>query len=82
VNRPEYISQHVRQVQRARHDGVNVVSYLCWSITSNREWGLRFGSGSDFGLYHIELDSDPELKRVSTPAGAAYRKIIENRGEK
>ncbi|OLE57012.1 MAG: ABC transporter substrate-binding protein, partial [Cyanobacteria bacterium 13_1_40CM_2_61_4] len=59
VDRASYISQHVRQVQRAYHDGVKVVAYICWSITSNREWGLKFSPSSDFGLYHIELDTDP-----------------------
>lgn len=81
VDRAKYISQHVRQVQRARRDGVKVAAYIYWSITSNREWGLKFNPGSDFGLYHIELDTDPELKRVATAAVEMYRKIIEKRGE-
>ena len=76
LTRAAYISQHVQQVQRARRDGVNVVGYLCWSITSNREWGLKFGPGSNFGLYHIELDTDPELKRVPTAALGTYQRII------
>ncbi len=80
VERAKYISQHVQEVQRARRDGVNVIGYICWSITSNREWGLKFGPGSNFGLYHIELDTDPELKRVPTAAVGAYQKIIERRG--
>jgi beta-glucosidase/6-phospho-beta-glucosidase/beta-galactosidase/ABC-type amino acid transport substrate-binding protein len=77
VERAKYISRHMQEVQRARRDGVNVVAYICWSITSNREWGLKFGPGSNFGLYHIELDTDPELKRVPTAAVGTYRKIIE-----
>ncbi len=80
VARASYISQHARQVQRASHEGVKVVAYICWSITSNREWGLKFSPGSDFGLYHIELDTDPALKRVPTPAAATYQKLIEKRG--
>jgi beta-glucosidase/6-phospho-beta-glucosidase/beta-galactosidase/ABC-type amino acid transport substrate-binding protein len=80
VDRVSYIRRHIREVQRARRDGANVLAYICWSITSNREWGLPFGKGSDFGLYHVELDSDPELKRVPTAAAEAYRAIIRNRG--
>ena len=79
VDRVSYIRRHILEVQRARRDGVNVIAYICWSITSNREWGLKFDKGSDFGLYHIELDSDPELKRVPTAAVEAYREIISNR---
>jgi beta-glucosidase/6-phospho-beta-glucosidase/beta-galactosidase/ABC-type amino acid transport substrate-binding protein len=78
IERARYINEHIRQVQRAHRDGVKVAAYTCWSITSNREWGLRFGPASNFGLYHIELDTDPELKRVPSAAVAAYRKIIQD----
>ncbi len=80
VDRATYIRQHVREVQRACRDGVPVGAYICWSITSNREWGLKFDKSSDFGLYHVELDSDAELKRVPTEAVQVYREIIAKRG--
>jgi beta-glucosidase/6-phospho-beta-glucosidase/beta-galactosidase/ABC-type amino acid transport substrate-binding protein len=80
VDRATYIRQHIEQVLRAVRDGVNVVGYICWSITSNREWGYPFDKSSDFGLYHIELDKDPDLKRVPTPSMAAYKEIIAQRG--
>jgi beta-glucosidase/6-phospho-beta-glucosidase/beta-galactosidase len=80
VDRVDYIRRHIREIQRGRRDGANVVAYVCWSITSNREWGLPFGPGSDFGLYHVDLDSDPALKRVPTAAVEAYREIIRKRG--
>lgn len=76
VTRPDYITRHVLEVQRAVAQGVPVVAYLCWSITSNREWGLQFDNNSDFGLFHIDLDSDPNLTRVATPASARYAQII------
>ncbi|MFN6572645.1 family 1 glycosylhydrolase [Dendronalium sp. ChiSLP03b] len=80
VTRVDYLRQHVQQVQRARQDGVNVVGYVSWCITSNREWGLKFGPDSDFGLYHVDLDTDPELKRQPTLAVAAYREVINKGG--
>jgi ABC-type amino acid transport substrate-binding protein len=80
MNRATYIRQHLQQVQRARHDGIKVAGYVCWSITSNREWGLKFAPSSDFGLYHIELDKDPDLNRIPTEAVAAYQEMIKNRG--
>ncbi len=79
VARADYIARHILQVQRAVADGVPVVAYLCWSITSNREWGLRFDGNSDFGLYHIELDTDPDLIRLPTPASERYAQIIASR---
>jgi beta-glucosidase/6-phospho-beta-glucosidase/beta-galactosidase/ABC-type amino acid transport substrate-binding protein len=80
VKREEYIRQHIQQVQRARQDGVNVVGYVSWCITSNREWGLKFGPDSDFGLYHVQLDHDPELKRQPSAAATVYRDIIKKGG--
>jgi hypothetical protein len=79
VTRADYIARHLRQVQRAIANGIPVEAYLCWSITSNREWGLVFDNNSDFGLYHIELDTDPNLTRHPTPASGRYAEIIKAR---
>lgn len=79
VKREEYLRQHLREVQRACSEGVKVIGYVCWSMTSNREWGLKFDKNSDFGLYHIELDTDESLKRELTSAGLVYRQIAEQR---
>ena len=76
VSRASYLEQHVREVEAAAAGGVNIVAYICWSITSNREWGLSFTPHTDFGLYHIDLDTDPELKRQPTPAAESYRRLI------
>ncbi len=76
MTRADYLKAHVNEVRKAVARGVPVEAYLCWSITSNREWGLPFDDGSDFGLYHIDLDTDPELKRVPTDASRAYAALI------
>ena len=76
IDRSEYLRQHIHEVQRARGQGLKVIGYICWSITSNREWGLKFGKGSDFGLFHIDLDTDPALVRQETPAVKTYRALI------
>jgi beta-glucosidase/6-phospho-beta-glucosidase/beta-galactosidase/ABC-type amino acid transport substrate-binding protein len=76
IGRPDYLTKHVTQVRNAVARGAPVDSYICWSITSNREWGLTFDDGSDFGLYHIDLDTDPELKRQATDSSARYAGLI------
>ena len=76
VDRATYIRQHLYEVQRAYQDGVKVTGYICWSITSNREWGLKFNQHSDFGLYHIDLDTDPQLKRIPTAAAIEFKEMI------
>ena len=80
ITRDIYLQRHVAEVQRARAEGVPVAGYLCWAITSNREWGLPFDGNSDFGLYHIDLDGDPALTRHSTDSARAYAKLIGARG--
>ncbi len=75
-SRADYLAKHIEHVQKALRSGVPIEAYLCWSITSNREWGLPFDDNSDFGLYHIELDRDPQLTRVPTPASQRYEEII------
>ncbi len=75
-SRANYLDAHIREVERALRRGVPIEAYLCWSITSNREWGLPFDDNSDFGLYHIDLDRDPNLLRLPTEASARYAQII------
>ena len=77
--RARYLRDHIREVQRARQAGVNVIGYLAWSLTTNREWGLPAGPHGDFGLFHIDLDGDPELVRHPTGAARAYQTIISRR---
>jgi beta-glucosidase/6-phospho-beta-glucosidase/beta-galactosidase/ABC-type amino acid transport substrate-binding protein len=75
-DRGAYLAAHVGEVRKAFARGVPVEAYLCWSITSNREWGLQFDDGSDFGLYHIDLDTDPALVRKPTDSSRAYVQLI------
>jgi hypothetical protein len=79
VQRARYFRDHVREVQKAREKGVNVIGYLAWSLSTNHEWGLPHGPAADFGLYHIDMATDPELKRRPTPASVTYRAIVQRR---
>jgi len=77
VTRDWALRECVRAVQRTKAEGVNVIGYMYWSLTDNFEWGKY---GPRFGLYSVDVMTDPELKRKPTPAVAAYRDIIRNRG--
>jgi beta-glucosidase/6-phospho-beta-glucosidase/beta-galactosidase/ABC-type amino acid transport substrate-binding protein len=76
VPRTDYLLAHVAEVERALQKGVPVKGYNFWSITSNREWGHAFDPNTDFGLYFVDLDKDPQLKRVPTAEVEVYREII------
>ncbi len=77
------LAAHIQAVQRAIAEGIDVRAYCVWSITSNREWGLPQEAASDFGLYYVDLDHDPELRRQPTSSVEAYRRLIAkyNNGE-
>jgi beta-glucosidase/6-phospho-beta-glucosidase/beta-galactosidase/ABC-type amino acid transport substrate-binding protein len=80
VARGAYLRDHIHQVQRALSEGCPVDAYMCWSITSNREWGLKFDVDSNFGLYYIDLDNDATLARIAKDDSAAvYQQIIQSR---
>ena len=79
IHRARYFRDHVREVQKAREQGVNVIGYLAWSLTTNHEWGLPHGPSADFGLYHIDMAGDLELRRLPTPASVTYRAIVRRR---
>jgi beta-glucosidase/6-phospho-beta-glucosidase/beta-galactosidase len=74
--RGEQLAAHIQAVRRAVAEGIDVRAYCVWSITSNREWGLPQEAASDFGLYYIDLDHDPELRRQPTSSVEAYRELI------
>lgn len=76
ISRADYLRLHIAEVERALAKGVPVIGYNFWSITSNREWGHSFDPNTDFGLYFVDLDKDPELKRVPTDEVAVYQEII------
>ena len=76
VTRKEYLRIHLAEVAKVCAEGVPVSAYLCWSLTSNREWGHAFNHQTDFGLYHVDLDIDPELKRRATPEVEYYKNFI------
>ncbi len=79
LSQAEYIRAHIQEIKQAYQDGFNVKGYIYWSITSNREWGYKFGPDSNFGLYHIDLDNDPHLRRIPTDSVAVYRDVIRDR---
>lgn len=76
VPRSEYMQSHLKEVSNAIAKGVPVRAYNWWSITSNREWGHPFDPNTDFGLYFVDLDSDPDLTRQATPEAELFKSII------
>ena len=77
AKREEVLRDSIYWTQRARADGVNVIGFMVWSLTDNFEWGSYTPR---FGLYTVNVRTDPTLKRIPTAAVAAYRDVIRHNG--
>ncbi|NMN94173.1 glycoside hydrolase family 1 protein [Nocardiaceae bacterium YC2-7] len=75
--RAAHLRDHVYWLQRAAADGMNVIGYNYWSLTDNYEWGSY---APRFGLYTVDVKTDPSLTRRPTDAVAAYQEIIRDGG--
>ena len=75
--REDHLRDIVFYLEKAKADGMNVAGYNYWSLTDNYEWGSYTPR---FGLYTVDVKTDPTLERVPTPAVAAYRDIIAESG--
>ncbi|MEV4126096.1 family 1 glycosylhydrolase [Nocardia sp. NPDC049707] len=64
-------------IQRAKADGINVIGYNYWSLTDNYEWGSYTPR---FGLYTVDVLTDPALTRKPTDAVPAYTAITRDNG--
>lgn len=72
VRREDALRDTVYWTQRARADGIKVIGYMVWSMTDNFEWGSY---SPRFGLYTVDVMTDPALTRKPTAAVAAYREV-------
>ncbi|MEU2251667.1 family 1 glycosylhydrolase [Nocardia xishanensis] len=75
--RSEHLRDTVYWLQRAKADGIDVVGYNYWSLTDNYEWGSYTPR---FGLYTVDVRTDPTLARQPTDAVETYRTIIRSGG--
>lgn len=81
-NRAAFIVAHLKEVQRAMRDGVDVIGYLYWSLLDNWELQENYRPEARFGLFHVERDpSDPQrclgpCHRGLTEGALAYRQVI------
>lgn len=77
-DRADLLRDDVYWLQRARDAGMDVIGYNYWSLTDNYEWGSY---SPRFGLYTVNVLTDPTLQRIPTDAVAAYTSIIAGNGD-
>ncbi|WP_040793459.1 family 1 glycosylhydrolase [Nocardia paucivorans] len=71
--RSDHLRDTVYWIQRAKADGMNVMGYNYWSLTDNYEWGSY---NPRFGLYTVDVRTDPTLARRPTDAVGTYTQIV------
>ncbi|WP_280267418.1 glycoside hydrolase family 1 protein [Nocardia wallacei] len=76
-SRADDLRDTVYWIQRAKADGMNIMGYNYWSITDNYEWGSYTPR---FGLYTVDVRTDPALTRRPTDAVAAYSGLTRSGG--
>ena len=69
--RSEYIKTHLKQLERAKKEGVDVAGYFYWSLMDNFEWAA--GYTQRFGLIHVDYKTQ---KRTVKDSYYTYRDII------
>lgn len=77
LSRADHLRDNVYWMQQAMKEGIPVLGYLYWSLTDNYEWGSY---QPRFGLYTVDVTTDPTLTRKPTDAVDAYRCVIRNNG--
>ena len=74
LRRPQYLYEHWRELLLARADGVDVRSYLHWSLMDNFEWLEAWGPR--FGLYRVDRTT---MERQWTAACEYFRTVATTR---
>ncbi|MCD2263653.1 family 1 glycosylhydrolase [Dietzia aurantiaca] len=77
VDRGDFLRDTAFWLQRAVADGYPVIGYNQWSLVDNYEWGSY---SPRFGLYQVDVLTDPALDRTPTSGVDAYREIIAGGG--
>jgi beta-glucosidase len=69
TKRAQFIEDHLRAMNAAITDGIDVRGYFYWSLMDNFEWS--FGFSKRFGLYHVDFETQRRALRQGS------RKLVE-----
>lgn len=72
--RKKFYQDYLRNVLRAKKEGVNVAGYFCWSLMDNFEWAE--GYRPRFGLVHVDFETQ---KRIIKDSGLWFKEFLADR---
>lgn len=80
--RINYLKEHIKAIQEALTDGVNVLGYCTWSYTDLLSW--LNGYQKRYGFVYIDQDEKQNgtLTRYKKDSYYWYQKVIETNGQK
>jgi beta-glucosidase len=71
AQRVEYLDSHLRQVLKAKDEGIKVKGYFVWTLLDNFEWSE--GYHPRFGLVHVDFETQ---KRTIKSSGYWYKAFL------
>lgn len=79
--RIDFLRKHVKAIQEAISDGVNVIGYTTWSYTDLLSW--LNGYQKRYGFVYVDQDETMEgsLNRIPKDSYYWYKKVIASNGE-
>lgn len=69
--RKKFYQDYLRNVLRAKKEGVNVAGYFCWSLLDNFEWAE--GYDPRFGLVHVDFETQ---ERTIKDSGLWFKEFL------
>jgi len=80
--RIDYLRNHIKEMQKAITDGVEVIGYCAWSFTDLLSW--LNGYKKRYGFVYINRDehSEKDLRRIPKDSYYWYQDVIKSNGEK
>ncbi len=69
--RPTYLLEHLKVLDRARAEGIDIRGYYYWSLLDNFEWIKGFWPR--FGLFKVDFET---FQRTATGSAVLYKKVI------
>ncbi|WP_294818595.1 GH1 family beta-glucosidase [uncultured Flavobacterium sp.] len=71
TERVQYLRNYLKQVLKARNEGVNVQGYFVWTLLDNFEWAE--GYHPRFGLVHVDFETQ---QRIVKSSGHWYKAFL------
>ena len=72
IHRVEYLQNYLRELLRAKQEGVKVEGYFIWTLKDNFEWAEGFHPR--FGIIYVDFKTQ---ERIIKSSGLWYKKFLE-----